>query len=125
MSEILKVLNRKSVELKSEKVEFTLVSEMENVNNGAEDVNAYSNNLKSRFDKFNKEKTDLSKEVNASIKDANKIFERGGKALSSAQSSGKELGINVNDIKGYSKLEKELNAVARTIDQLLTMNKSL
>jgi mevalonate kinase len=101
MSEILKVLNRKSVELKSEVVEFNLIKDLRS-------------GLDKALTKFDSEHN-KAKEAAYRISDTGDLFKKLEKEASNAQNMAKELGVDSKDIDFVLEESKRMQKVALAV----------
>jgi len=98
MSKILEVLNRKSVELKSEVIELGLADDMlKEIANANSDIKNYLKSASSISSLASKAASDGSSYIQSAVK-INKI-------MSTMKAKAKELGVKAEDIKGYKEAE--------------------
>lgn len=115
----------KKTELKSEKVELALADDIAKALKASEDVLDGSERSVNFAEKVAKDRNALLKDLPKLLKESNSVFDKGAKFLSNAEKAAKDLGLNTKDIKNYSKLESNLDKLAREIDRIINASKSL
>ena len=108
MSEILKVLNRKSVELKSEVVEFNAVKDLEESVRKVNDLkketskmDSKSNTTQKEFISARKGLEELEKLYLQSRKDGDTLNASLNKNFNSLSKAAKELGVDITSLPSY------------------------
>ena len=104
MSEILKVLNKKSVELKSEKVELSSIAMIEAILKDAKKIFKDG-------EKFSSEMTTLQKKAKVLNANATAMINGGSSELKEFEKQAKELGVNVSNLKQFKELRDVIGAL--------------
>ena len=128
MSEILKVLNRK-VELKSEVVELGAAQDAEkalakalksisNIDSIGKKAVASAEKLENDIDKLKENAEKLADKLDADIRKQFAVVDEIAKVGTALEKASKELGVDVNSIPVYKKLEKAMNDVSNEYDNV-------
>ena len=125
MSEILKVLNRKSVELKSEVIELGLADEMKKgISKGTQILGDIKKEAKI-VASLKAQIASLSKIIESKYKEANSFVDKHTLIMQDISSTSRDLGINPNEIKGFDKYESLLDDIFKESDILVKDFKTL
>lgn len=116
MSKILEVLNRKSVEFKSEKVELAKINDV--LIGATKGVNVFSKNIDISLEMIKSAATSLKVDKQDLTGDLNRLK----KAVEFVESKSKELGANANDIKGYTEAVKAIKTGDAKLKEVSKIN---
>ena len=116
--EALSELIKEKTELKAEKIELSLAKEIDKSVKKSEAIIKKSKNLVKKIEKIAKSYNDLWEQTRVLSEDIEGRMNINYSIASDAERAAKELGVNINDIKGISVLENIDEKLSREINML-------
>jgi len=114
----LSELIKEKTELKAEKIELSLAKEIDKAVKKSEAIIKKSKNLVKKIEKIAKSYNDLWEQTRVLSEDIEGRMNINYSIATDAERAAKELGVNINDIKGISVLENIDKKLSREINML-------
>ena len=116
--EALSELIKEKTELKAEKIELGLAQDLEKAFKKSDSLVKKSKKLVDKMEKLFKSYNDQNQKLITEKDEVEQQLSRNERLIIDAKSAAKELGVNINDIKGVSTLEEANKDLAREINML-------
>jgi len=119
--QILSALNemiKSKTELKAEKIELGLAQDLEKAFKKSDSLVKKSKKLVDKMEKLFKSYNDQNQKLITEKDEVEQQLSRNERLIIDAKSAAKELGVNINDIKGVSTLEEANKDLSREINML-------
>ena len=116
--EALSELIKEKTELKAEKIELGLAQDLEKAFKKSDSLVKKSKKLVDKMEKLFKSYNDQNQKLITEKDEVEQQLSRNERLIIDAKSAAKELGVNINDIKGVSTLEEANKDLSREINML-------